>query len=859
MDLTKTASDPALLGSMDRWDAETSLRGFITYMWSILEPGRDFIPGWSVDAICEHLEAVTNGEIRRLLINVPPGCMKALDVDTPILTTWGWKTHGELRPGDYVFGPDGLPKRVLGHTQHRPEDSYRVVFDDKSWVIAGRGHLWEVMRDHGNETPRKRTRTVLTTEELHAGSRPDSIPLARPVQLAPKHLLIDPYLLGVWLGDGASNDGCIYAGAQDAPHFAKLGEISNTTRRPGQQSFYRVRIPGLRTKLRVSGLLNNKHIPEDYQEASVAQRWELLRGLMDSDGSCDKVGRCYFSQKSRPLTLQVERLVASLGMKARRREYEAKLYEKPYGTTQLLSFHPPPTAVVFHLARKQARVRPPGPRSQQRYLKAVEPVGIRTVNCIQVEGAIYLAGHQLVPTHNSLTTNVFWPAWEWGPRNLPTTRYVSSSYSEALTTRDNRRCRNLISSTRYQEAWGHRFQIAGDQNAKVRYDTDKTGFKIATSVGGLGTGERGDRFIIDDPHNIKESESDAARESALQWFTEVVPTRVNDPDKSAIIVIMQRVHERDISGLILREDLGYDFLCLPMEHEKAYRCYTPVKRPGIATERVTRVMQEQDPMPRWVCEGEELPRDYEPDWKELTMQDRREEEGELLWPDRFSQRHLEDDLKPALRAWGGSYAEAGQLQQRPAPRGGGMFQREDFNFVDKIPDGMTRITRGWDLASTKDAGAWTVGVKMGLMDGRIYILDVRRLRGSPGQVEDAFTASTEADGHRVIPAFPQDPGQAGKAQKASIAGKLHGYRVHFSPETGSKENRARPLAAQSEAGNLYLVRGSWNDVFVNEACLFPNGQFKDQIDAASRAYMRLIMKRPRRVGVAPQTIEIYNG
>lgn len=456
----------------------------------------------------------------------------------------------------------------------------------------------------------------------------------------------------------------------------------------------------------------------------------------------------------------------------------------------------------------------------------------------------------------SLTTNVFWPAWEWGPRNQPTMRYVSASYSEALTTRDNRRCRNLISSQIYQEAWGTRFKIAGDQNAKVRYDTDKTGFKIATSVGGLGTGERGDRFIIDDPHNVKDTESDAVRESALQWFTEVVPTRMNDPDKSAIIVIMQRVHERDVSGLILREALGYDFLCLPMEYERVTRCFTPVRRKDVATVKVTRVMQEQDPMPRWVEEGEELPSHYEPKWVELTPQDPRTEEGELLWPDRFSARHLEEDLKPALRAWGGNYAEAGQLQQRPAPRGGGDFQRDDFNFVDRAPETLGRIVRGWDLAATKDAGAWTVGCKMGMIDGRIYILDIRRLRGSPGKVESAYIAAAEMDGHQVIPSFPQDPGQAGKSQIATIASKLHGYHVHFSPETGSKPDRARPLAAQAEAGNLYLVRAPWNDVFINEACLFPNGQFSDQIDAASRAYMRLIMRKPRRVGRPPETIQL---
>lgn len=459
----------------------------------------------------------------------------------------------------------------------------------------------------------------------------------------------------------------------------------------------------------------------------------------------------------------------------------------------------------------------------------------------------------------SLTTEVFWPSWEWGPRDCPSTRYVSASYSEALTTRDNRKARTLMQSELYQRLWGDRFRISADQNAKIRYDNDKTGFKIATSVGGLGTGERGDRFIIDDPHNIKDGESDAVRESTLQWFTEVVPTRVNDPERSAIIIIMQRVHERDVSGLILRENLGYEHLCLPMEHEREYRCYTPVRRPGVPVERVTRVMGESDSVPRWVREGDELPDFHTPHWRELTSQDRRTRDGELLWPERFTQRHLEEDLKPSLRAWGGSYAEAGQLQQRPAPRGGGMFQRDDLQIVSGAPAELTRVVRGWDLAATRGGGDWTAGVKMGVADGRVYILDVRRLQGSPGQVKSAYQACAELDGHSCPISMPQDPGQAGKAQVASIARDLAGYDVHFSPESGSKETRAAPLATQAEAGNLYLVRAPWNDSFVSEASVFPNGRHDDMIDAASRAYMRLIMKRPRKVAAEPRLVEMQNG
>lgn len=459
----------------------------------------------------------------------------------------------------------------------------------------------------------------------------------------------------------------------------------------------------------------------------------------------------------------------------------------------------------------------------------------------------------------SLTTDVLWPAWEWGPKNMPHLRYVAASYSEALTVRDNRRTRNIILSEVYQRCWHNRFKLMMDQNAKIRFDTDKTGFKIATSVGGLGTGERGDRFIIDDPHNIKDGESEAKRESALQWFTEVVPTRLNDPDKSAIIVIMQRVHSRDVSGLILSKELGYEWLCLPMEYEKTHRCFTSI-RPSHEPqpEKVTWLQREAEAVPKWYTEEElaqedTLPEGYEPDWKELFPQDRRTEEGELLWPERFSKDHVENDLKPPLRAWGGSYAEAGQLQQRPSPRGGGDFKKEDFQFVDSLPEGGIWV-RGYDLAASKDRGAYTAAVKMAIIKRRVYIADVQRFRLGPGAVEDRIKAIAEMDGKGVIIDIPQDPGQAGKSQKSHLAGILQGYKVRSSPETGSKEDRAQPLAAQNELHNLYLLRASWNDAFISEACLFPNGEFKDQIDAASRAYARLVMKRPQATPQAPELI-----
>ena len=426
----------------------------------------------------------------------------------------------------------------------------------------------------------------------------------------------------------------------------------------------------------------------------------------------------------------------------------------------------------------------------------------------------------------SMMTSVFFPAWIWGPRDKPWAKFIAWSYADQLTIRDNRRCRQIVECEEYRRRWGRRvkivggkeeqsgFDLAGDQNAKMRFDTDRRGFKLASSVGGAGTGERADFLIIDDPHSVLGAESDTVRERTIQWFAETLPTRVNDQGKSAIIVIMQRIHANDVSGHILAHDLGFEHLLVEMEYEPDHPARIAMKPSTIGYM----------------------------DWRTTP--------GELAWPERFS-RDAVEDLKKTLRSWGGSYAESGQLRQWPHARGGGMFKRGDFRIVNEVPRGGV-ARRGWDLAaSTDNKAAYTVGVKMRRVDGQIFIEDVRRFRGSPAEVDAAIVQCAQEDGNECVQDIPQDPGQAGKAQRMHLAEKLHGRRFSITPETGSKEDRARPFASQAESGNVALMLAHWNDPFLAEAEAFPAGAFKDQIDACSRAYHGLLREPERAVPGAP--------
>ena len=164
----------------------------------------------------------------------------------------------------------------------------------------------------------------------------------------------------------------------------------------------------------------------------------------------------------------------------------------------------------------------------------------------------------------SLILNVFFPAWLWGPKNRPWARFISASYNTDLSIRDNLKFRAVISSELYQSLWRNVFSLAKDQKTKKKIDNEALGWKMVTSIKSATTGHRSHFFLIDDPNNPFEVESDPVRNKTNMWFTEVVPDRLNNLDRDAIIVIQQRTHEEDVSGVILARELGYVHLVIPM-------------------------------------------------------------------------------------------------------------------------------------------------------------------------------------------------------------------------------------------------------------------------------------------------------
>lgn len=474
----------------------------------------------------------------------------------------------------------------------------------------------------------------------------------------------------------------------------------------------------------------------------------------------------------------------------------------------------------LHLFTKQA----------WQYLDPVPFVDGRHIQIMDEYLEAFIAGEiprlllNIPPGHmKSLAVSVLLNAWCWTKASRVSKRFMATSYRADLALRDADKTRELIRSSWYQGRWGNvvgalretKLQIRKDQDQKTRFANDKGGYRFSTSTSGI-LGEGGDFVILDDPHNVEQAESDNNRDNIVDRIRMALPTRVRSTN-GGVCVMMQRLHERDYAGAMIADSVDLVHLCLPARYEK--------KHPFVSVPITLKKS------------GRSLPGDF------------RTVEGDLLWPGLFNEERLS-----TLETEIGSYARAGQMQQRPHPREGGLFKRDWFRdkFVEAgdVPkDGI--VVRGWDLAATADTAvnvakaSWTVGLRLRYVGRKIYIEDVVRLRGSPGKVRTTMRNVGDQDGRPVVIDFPQDPGQAGKAQAEDIAADFPRHRIFYSPESGDKSIRAEAPAAQAEGGNVYVVRGSWNTAFLDELCAFPGGSFSDQVDAFSRAYHRAV-RHPRK-------------
>lgn len=390
-------------------------------------------------------------------------------------------------------------------------------------------------------------------------------------------------------------------------------------------------------------------------------------------------------------------------------------------------------------------------------------------------------------TMKSLLTSVIWPAWEWGPKGKQSMRYLGTAHKQDLAVRDSTKCRRLIQSEWYQRLWP--IELTGDQNAKTKFENSATGFREAMAFGSM-TGARGDRVILDDPHSVDDANSRVKLAADVVTFREALPSRVNNDD-SAIVIIMQRLAVGDVSDVAL--ELGYEHLLIPMRYESGRS--------------------------KWV----------------VGKGDPRKTDGELMFPERFSETNVAE-LESSL----GSHAVAGQLQQRPNPRGGRIVKTEWFQMHEQPPVIEYRMIYADTAQKTAERNDYSVFECWGKgKDGKIYLLDLIRGKWEAPELERRAIAFWQK--HQA-----SDTGKFGQLRQMKIEDKASGTGLiqrmkldHRIPVAGIKRTkdkytRLTDVVGYIESGYVCLPRNApFLSDFVGECEAFTaddSHPHDDQID-----------------------------
>ena len=389
------------------------------------------------------------------------------------------------------------------------------------------------------------------------------------------------------------------------------------------------------------------------------------------------------------------------------------------------------------------------------------------------------------PRHGkSEQVTVRYPVWRLC--RDPRLRVIVGAYNQRLAEQFSRKARRIAAAAG--------ISLAGDRATAGDWETPAGGGMRAVGVGAGVTGMGGDLIIIDDPvKSREEAESDVYRDRVWDWFRDDLYTR-QEPS-AAIVLIMTRWHLDDLAGRLIAEMAG------------GGEPWTVINIPATALEN--------DPLDR--------------------------APGEALWPERFNTHEL--DLRKQVL---GTYSYSALYMGTPVPHEGGLFKWQWFQPpVEARPAVVEARVRYYDTAGTEGQGDYTAGVLMSrTADGRFWIEDVVRGQWSPARRDAEIRATAERDGPEVDIWLERETGVAGTERSQATVRALAGFVARFEPVTGAKENRADPLAAQAEAGNVRMCAGPWNHAFLNELTSFPAGSHDDQVDAASGAFSKVATAAP---------------
>lgn len=744
-----------------------------------------------IDKLSEELTALTLGEYERLCVAMPP--RHKLADSTPILTSnRGWTTHGDLKIGDYVYGLNGEPTKIIGISD-KSNCNQLITFSNGSKILAHEEHLWTVSK-RGNKNPLTITTSEIKKDYQYTEKNGKKryryhLPFIKPIQYPKTELPLDPYFLGLWLGDGSSTKPCITHDPKDIESIEhipyKISTICTHTETGVKTTYFSHQ--GIIKKIKELHLYNNKHIPRIYLEACVEDRLQLLAGLIDSDGSVDKNGRVRFININKQLINDVFELCTGLGLypyfHVRKKEdmnhykRNSKYNIKSTHDAYVVGFQPK-YSIPTQIPRKKINKTPTHRRLA---ITDITTVKGEQGKCIEIENpdGIYLAGKQLIPTHNSKSSMVTLAYPLWLIFQNPHLNILIVSNEASLAETFGIKLREYIK--KYGAYFGVHLSESKHSSTHLMFE-DKKGLagsiKLVGANGSI-TGRDADYIIIDDPYKGFEDITPTLLQKRIDWFDTIIEQRIESHTK--LVILHTRWHSNDLQGYFKKNRSEiYQFISFPAIKEN----------------------------------------------------------GEQLWPEKYTIEKLEKKRENI-----GERLFQSIFQQKPIDDSSNFFDLNKFHWCAP-PEELTPIQmcRGWDVASS-DPGKndFTAGVPMYLLNDNKSILITDFVHGQFGKdTSQEIKNQIILDGHDNISIIETGVAAAGALLYDNWEQQLPGYFLEraIPVPNNSKADRATPLKDYIYDGHVYvdIQDNKLRKTFQDEFRAFPNGEHDDIVDAAAHVF-----------------------
>lgn len=504
------------------------------------------------------LDKFAHGEIKKMIVQMPPQHGKEISDNQIVATTKGLKKHGDLIVGDYVFGRDGTPVKVLWVSE-KTRSEYVVSFSDGAKIECHGNHEWTVynrfrQKEETIETKHMASSTIYNGDGKRGSRYKYHVDSNVCVMFDSRNVDLDPYVLGAWLGDGDSSCGIIHIGNNDVEIIGnstyKFKESKGTTTR----KFYS---PELNLLLKNNGLIKNKHIPDMYKYNSVEVRKNVIAGLIDTDGYVyHRNGRITISNTNKRIIDDAAFILRSLGQSVVVCEFKPRVSSSGIVGKKIvyqLCFNP---TMTFPTKVKRKKITKLSINKKRAIVSIERKEGLGYGNCIQVEGGIYLVGDTFIPTHNSEGSSRKLPAFMLGLN--PDKKICIGSYAATIARDFNRDVQRIIDTPSYRELFPETYLNGSNvvtmantylRNSDVIEMVGHKGLLRVVGRGGSLTSKTVDVSILDDVYkDYAEGNSPIVRNAAWKWYTTVVRTRLHNDSQE--LIVFTRWHDDDLIGRI---------------------------------------------------------------------------------------------------------------------------------------------------------------------------------------------------------------------------------------------------------------------------------------------------------------------